>query len=80
MMKVPFTDTVFLPAMHAFSKKGTLTNILKARTTGRGVEILDHQESYKLSAMVVADGLVILPPDKQEVQPGDMLEVLLIDN
>jgi molybdopterin molybdotransferase len=80
MMKVPYTPTVLLPAMNSYSKKGTLTNILKARTAARGVEILDHQESYKLNALVVADSLVILPPDKQEVKPGDMLEVLLIDN
>jgi molybdopterin molybdotransferase len=80
MMKVPYTHTVLLPAMNSYSKKGTLTNILKARTAARGVEILDHQESYKLNAMVVADSLVILPPDKQDVKPGDMLEVLLIDN
>ena len=80
MMKVPYTHTVLLPAMNSYSKKGTLTNILKARTAARGVEILDHQESYKLNALVVADSLVILPPDKQEVKPGDMLEVLLIDN
>ena len=78
--KLDVHAVVTLPAMNSFLKKGTLTTLLKARTSARGVEILHDQESYKLNSFAEADGLVVLPPEKQEVLPGDLLKVLLMDN
>lgn len=78
--KVRYDDTVMLPALNTFTKKGSLTTILKAKTSARGVEILNDQESYKLNSFAEADALVILPPEISRVERGDLLEVLLIDN
>jgi molybdopterin molybdotransferase len=63
---------------NSFSKKPNLTYFLKGKTNGNQVEILDHQQSYKVNSFAYADCLVTLDEDRESYDVGDEVEVLII--
>lgn len=72
-----FVDFAVLPSLSSFQCKPGMTQILKAYADSTGVQILPHQESYKLDAFVTANALVILDEDQSEIQPGMPVNMLL---
>ena len=72
-----FVDFATLPSLNTFHCKPGMTQILKAFVDHTGVQILAHQESYKLDAFVESNALVILDENQSEIQPGMPMNVLL---
>lgn len=72
-----FVDFASLPSLSTFQCKPGMTQILKAYADTTGVQILPHQESYKLDAFVDANALVILDENQSEIMPGSPVNVLL---
>jgi molybdopterin molybdotransferase len=72
-----FVEFAELPSLNSFQCKPGMTQILKAYTDATGVQILPHQESYKLDAFVSANSLVILDENQSEILPGMPVNVLL---
>jgi molybdopterin molybdotransferase len=64
-----------LPLLHAYSKKPGLTHFPKARKHPHGVEILDHQESYKMNSFALADAIVEIPEEGELLAAGDWVQV-----
>lgn len=50
---------------HDYTKKGSLTNFVKAIYKSGSIHILEGQESYKTDAFATSNGIVILPAEKQ---------------
>lgn len=73
-----FVDFTSLPSLNSFQCKPGMTQILKAYADATGVQILPHQESYKLDAFVRANSLVILDENQSEILPGMPVNVLLL--
>lgn len=71
-----FVDFAVLPSLSNFSCKPGMTQVLKAYADAGGVQILPHQESYKLDAFVSANALVILDENQSEIVPGMPLNTL----
>lgn len=63
---------------HDFWKKPGLTTFMKGKTKGNTVFILDHQESYLMNSFAHADALVELEEDREVIQKGDLVNVLMI--
>ena len=63
---------------HDFYKKPGLTTFMKGKTKGNTVFILDHQESYLMNSFAHADALVELEEDREVIQKGDLVNVLMI--
>ncbi len=63
---------------NSFSKKDGLTYFLKGKTKGDQVELLDHQQSYKVNSFAYADCLVTLEEGRESYDAGDEVEVLMI--
>jgi molybdopterin molybdotransferase len=72
-----FVEFAELPSLNFFQCKPGMTQILKAYADAAGVQILPHQESYKLDAFVRANSLVILDENQAEILPGMPVNVLL---
>lgn len=70
-----FQKNLRLPLTHDYTKKGSLTHFLKAKTDGTSVTITEHQESYKLNAFVEANCLVKLEAEKNNFLKNDYVEV-----
>ncbi len=62
----------------AYSSKSDRSLFLKAKLNGRQVEILDGQSSAMLKSFAEADALVYIPSDKQELQEGEEVKVMLL--
>jgi len=65
-------------ATNSFIKKGNRAQFLKAYTEGNIVEILDSQASSMLNSFAVANALVYLPEEKQQITPEEMITVIPI--
>ncbi|PCJ83820.1 MAG: molybdopterin molybdenumtransferase [Flavobacteriales bacterium] len=72
---LPFLSTLKLPLSHDFNKKDDgKTHFLAGKFTKEGVEILDGQDSHMLRSLSLADGLVVLFPDKTQFSKGDAVK------
>lgn len=67
-----------LQLANSYSKKVGLTHYLKAIVHEDSVEILDHQESYKMNSFAVANALVEIDAEKEIVEKGEMVKVYLL--
>jgi len=62
----------------SYTKKGDRAQFLKAKVQGHEVEILDGQSSAMLHSFALADALVYIPHDINEVQKGEEVEVHML--
>lgn len=74
---------VYARAMNGFSKKNNLHMILKGKLEywedgSMTVEILDGQESFKVSPFLRMDCWVHVPEDRNAIKSGDMVEVFAL--
>jgi molybdopterin molybdotransferase len=80
--KMGFTETdlltLRLPLLHDFEKKAGLTHFLKGKIKTDGVEVLDHQESYKMSAFAEADCLIAVDEEISMIRMGEWVFVHLL--
>ena len=61
-----------------FHKKSGLTYFLKGKTGEKNVSILDSQESYLLNSFAVADCLVELDEEIEDIKKGTLVNILMI--
>jgi molybdopterin molybdotransferase len=66
------------PLSHSFTKKTVLTNFLKGFYNGSDVQILDAQESYRLSSFAKANCFIVLPEETMQCAKGDSMEIHLL--
>lgn len=69
-----------LPILNSYSKKAGLTHFLKAIIHEDSIEILDHQESYKMNSFAVANALVEINAEKELVEKGELVKVYVLPN
>ena len=67
-----------MPLSTDFVKKSGLTYFLKGKTSNHEVTILNQQESYLLNSFAIADCLIELEEDKEFVNQGENVSVLMI--
>jgi molybdopterin molybdotransferase len=67
-----------LPISNSYCKKAGLTHFLKAIIHENSVEILDHQESYKMNSFAVANALVEIDAEKEIVEKGELVRTYLL--
>lgn len=68
----PFEPTYYPILSHNFEKNNALTLLLKAKLSPNGtVEILLHQESYKMNSYVEANGFVVIAAEKNMYKAGE---------
>jgi molybdopterin molybdotransferase len=67
-----------LPISNSYCKKAGLTHFLKAIIHEHSVEILDHQESYKMNSFAVANALVEIDAEKEIVEKGELVRAYLL--
>jgi len=81
-LKMGFTNTdlltLRLPLLHDIEKKAGLTHFLKGKMNASGVEVLDHQESYKMNAFAEADCLIRVDEDICVIRKGEWVSVHLL--
>lgn len=73
-----FNSTLRLSLKNELTKKAGLTTFYKGKISGPEVEILDHQESYKMNAFAVADALVEVEAEVEHLTKGSTVIVHLI--
>ncbi len=70
-----FSPTARLPLNQDFRKKAGFTHFLKAQRNENGtVDILAHQESYKMNAYVLANGYIEMAEEKNDYQKGEYVD------
>jgi molybdopterin molybdotransferase len=62
-----------------YTKKAGLTHFVKSYINEEGVEILSHQESYKMNTFALANAIVELDEQTEIVQQGDWVKVHLLN-
>jgi molybdopterin molybdotransferase len=62
-----------------YDKKGSFTNILRARIEGDSITILEHQSSAMLNAWAEANALIFIPALKNSCEVNEVFEALRID-
>lgn len=67
-----------LELKNGYVKKGDRAHFLKAKVEGDTVEILERQSSAMLYSFAVANALVYIPENKDEVQSGELVEVQML--
>ena len=67
-----------LELKNGYVKKGDRAHFLKAKVEGDTVEILEGQSSAMLYSFAVANALVYIPENKDEVQSGELVEVQML--
>jgi len=73
-----FLKKTFLPVAKAYSKKKGLSFFLKGKISDGKVTPLEGQESFVLSSFALADCLIYLPEEKENVSEGELAEVHLL--
>lgn len=68
-------ESKHLPLMGTYKKTGPFTHFLKGKFDGQGVRLLGGQESFRLGSFSLANCLVVIPPDTEWVETGDLVEV-----
>ncbi|MBQ4821051.1 gephyrin-like molybdotransferase Glp [Aquimarina sp. MMG016] len=61
-----------------FNKKGNRAQFLKAKIDGEQVEILEGQSSAMLHTFAIANALVYLSEDQNEISKGNTVETILL--
>jgi len=61
-----------------YAKKAGLSFFLKGKISGEKVTPLEGQESYILSSFAMADCLIYLPAEKENLKEGELVEVHLL--
>jgi molybdopterin biosynthesis enzyme len=64
--------------VNSWTKKDSLTHILKAHSGPRGVRILPGQESFNLSAFAEANAFVVMPEMQMQWTSGELVDVYLM--
>jgi molybdopterin molybdotransferase len=67
--------SVQLPMLNPYDKKPGLTHFLKGKIHHNGVEVLDHQESYKMNAFAIADCLVIINEETESIKESELVTI-----
>lgn len=69
---------LLLPCLNHYEKKKGLTHFLKAKLHQNGtVEILAHQESYKMNTYSIANALVEIDEDCTEICKGNLIKTYI---
>ncbi|WP_353717581.1 gephyrin-like molybdotransferase Glp [Dyadobacter sp. 676] len=76
--KEPFLRSVKLPIRNAYQFGGERDEFLKAKVADGEVVSLDGQESFVIGSFAVADALIYLPVEQNQVAAGDLVEVHLL--
>jgi len=71
-------QSIHAPLLKPFRKSAVLTHFLKGSYNGTTVDILDAQESYRLSSFARANCFVKINEDVMECAAGEMMEVHLL--
>lgn len=66
------------PLAAGYEKKTGLTYFLKGKLHDHTVEILPHQESYKMNSFAIADCLVVLEEEESKYCKGECVDVHMI--
>ncbi len=88
ILKMMGSKDLFKPAIEAIMQNSKIDSC-GTRTFARAVvskrdgryyaQVTDHQKSGMLISMSLANGLVIIPEDKDGVRPGDKVQVMMLD-
>jgi molybdopterin molybdotransferase len=78
--KEVFPKTKTLPITTDYAKKKGLSLFLKGKISEGKVQVLEGQESSNIGSFALANCLIYLPAEKENVKSGEMVEVHLIDN
>lgn len=80
MMGFTYTELkqMLVPCMSNYEKKPGMTHFLKGKLSDEGVQILAHQESYKMNTYAEADVLIEIGEDTTQVQFNDPVKVYLL--
>ena len=70
--------SIQLPLLNSLNKKKGLTHFIKGKFNAEGVEVLDHQESYKLTAFAEANCLIQIDEEIESVNIGELVKVHLL--
>ncbi|HOZ51197.1 MAG TPA: molybdopterin molybdotransferase MoeA [Chitinophagaceae bacterium] len=70
--------SIQLPLLNPLNKKKGLTHFIKGKFNTDGVEVLDHQESYKLTAFAEANCLIQIDEEIEHVNIGEFVKVHLL--
>jgi molybdopterin molybdotransferase len=62
----------------SWKKAAGLTHFLKGQMHGTVVDILDAQESYRMSSFAIADCLIVLPEEDTHFIKGETVDIHLI--
>lgn len=73
-----FLKSVLLPISCNYHKKKGLSNFLKSKTSTNEVIPLDGQESYILSSFALADSMIYLPEESENIKKNDLVEVFML--
>lgn len=76
--KDPFLKRVQLPITKDYAKKKGLSFFLKGKISGETVIPLEGQESFVLSSFAIADCLIYLPEEFENIKAGELVEVHLL--
>jgi molybdopterin molybdotransferase len=68
-----WSTPAFFSIASDFTKKSQLTFFLKAKIENGRAEILPAQESFNLLSFGVADGLVEIPQDVDQLEEGSLV-------
>jgi molybdopterin molybdotransferase len=71
--------TIHLPLAKPYYKKGIFTNFLKGICNENEVDLLDGQESFRLSSFARANCLICLSEEEKAYVAGEIVEVHLIN-
>jgi len=69
---------MFVPLTKDFRKPASLTHFLKGYYDGRSAEILDAQESFRLSSFAKANCLIQIGEEVTECRQGELVEIHLL--
>lgn len=64
--------------LNDWTKKDSLSHVLKARSGSEGVYILPGQESFNLSAFAEANAFVVMPEMQMQWRAGEIVDVYLM--
>lgn len=67
-----------LPCLNKYEKKAGLTHFLKAKINFEGVEILDHQESYKMNSFAMANAMIEIEEEKIKVEINELVNTYIL--
>jgi molybdopterin molybdotransferase len=74
----PFLSALRLPVRYAYSFDGERDEFLKGLVEGGEVIPLDGQESFALRSFAIANAIIYLPVNQNQVKAGELVEVHLL--